>query len=197
MSHRSGRTLPAVALALALALVLTMAASVADAAPRGRALAGRHRAQVQLGVLGSYATGVYDGSAAEIVAHDPGTQRLFVVNGADETVDVLDAGDPSAPSLVDVLEVAGSPTSVDVFDGVVAVAVPADPESAPGSVAFLAAASLAPLATVAVGALPDMLTFTPDGEAVLVANEGQPESDYSLDPEGSVSIIDVSGGSRT
>ncbi|KAA5539936.1 DUF839 domain-containing protein [Roseiconus nitratireducens] len=37
-----------------------------------------------------------------------------------------------------------------------------------------------------------MVTFTPDGNKVLVANEGEP--DDGVDPEGSVSIIDVSGG---
>ena len=45
--------------------------------------------------------------------------------------------------------------------------------------------------SVQVGALPDMLTFTPDGEYLLVANEGEP-SGYGaghVDPEGSVSII--------
>ena len=193
MSHRrsSLRTLAAVSLALALALPAS-----AGAATRGGGLGSRHRTQVELGVLGTYATGIYDDSAAEIVAHDPGTQRLFVVNGADEAVDVLDAADPSAPALVDVLDVGGAPTSVDVSGGVVAVAVPADPESDPGSVAFFDAASLAPLATVEVGALPDMLTFTPDGGAVVVANEGEPAGDYSVDPEGSVSIVDVSGGAE-
>lgn len=188
MSHRRSSALLVGALALALAVP-----AAAGAAP---GLRGRHRPQVALGVLGTYATGIYDESAAEVVAHDPGTQRLFVVNGADETVDVLDAADPTAPVFLGVLELTGAPTSVAVSDGVVAVAVPADPESEPGSVAFFAAGSLAPLSVVEVGALPDMLTFTPDGEAVLVANEGQPAEDYSVDPEGSVSIVDVSGGAE-
>jgi hypothetical protein len=64
---------------------------------------------------------------------------------------------------------------------------------------------------ITVGALPDMLTFTPDGSKLLVANEGTPTVYGTLastspngtrtynpaanDPVGSVSIIDM--GSRT
>ena len=39
-----------------------------------------------------------------------------------------------------------------------------------------------------------MLTYTPDGKYLLVANEGEPNSynqPDSVDPEGSVSIIDL------
>ncbi len=50
------------------------------------------------------------------------------------------------------------------------------------------------LSHVTVGALPDMLTFTPDGSYVLVANEGEPSDDYQTNPEGSVSMINVSNG---
>ena len=36
-----------------------------------------------------------------------------------------------------------------------------------------------------------MVTFTPNGRFILVANEGEPSDDYSVDPEGSISIIKV------
>src|SRR5690606_19899579 len=62
----------------------------------------------------------------------------------------------------------------------------------PGYVAFYQADTLKEIARVNVGALPDNLVFTPDGKTVLVANEGEPSDDYSIDPEGSISIIDIS-----
>ncbi len=152
-----------------------------------------------LEVLGTYESGVFDGSAAEIVAHDPGSQRLFVTNAEEQTVNVLDVSDPTNPTAVvgvDPIDISGigdTATSVAVHGGVVAVAVTADPETDPGHVAFFDTDGNW-LNTVQVGVLPDMIIFTPDGTKVLTANEGQPSEDYTIDPEGSVSIVDISGG---
>jgi len=139
---------------------------------------------------------LFDQSAAEIVAHDPQTQRLFVVNFAENAVDILDITNPREPTRVgQVTGLGGAPNSVAVANGLVAVAVEAPVKTDNGWAVFLDTDGNVRNA-LQVGALPDMITFTPDGSKVLVANEGEPSDPYvpETDPEGSVSIIDVSGG---
>ena len=77
--------------------------------------------------------------------------------------------------------------------GLIAVAVKADSVDANGQIVFLNPDGEV-LAHVEAGALPDMVTFTPDGMKVLAANEGEPSGDYTIDPEGSVTLVDLSGG---
>ncbi len=156
--------------------------------------------QIELEPIGTYASGLFDMSASEIVAHDPRTQRIFVVNAAGGHVDVIDIKNPTQParlSQIDVSAYGASANSVDVYEGVVAVAVEAEPAQSPGAVVFFDVDGNF-LTAVAVGALPDMLTFTPNGRYVLVANEGQPntyeEPGEANDPEGSVSVIDMLRG---
>lgn len=134
-------------------------------------------------------------AAAEITAFDHVTKRLFVVNGALGTVDVIDLQDPANPVTLTTLSVTqfgASANSVDTHDGIVAVAVEGHIKTSPGTVAFYDAATLNLISSVTVGALPDMVTFDERGRQLLVANEGEPNDDYTVDPEGSVSIIDVS-----
>lgn len=139
-------------------------------------------------------------AAAEITAYDATTKRLFIVNGAIGTLDVADLSVPTQPKLLSTIQVSqfgGSVNSVAVHAGLVAVAIASEPKTSLGTVAFYDAASLQLLGSVQVGALPDMLVFTPDGKRVLVANEGEPnsyEAQDSVDPEGSVSIITVHAG---
>lgn len=149
--------------------------------------------------IGTYSSGIFDESAAEIGAYDPLTQSLFVTNSNDNTIDVLSISDPTNPFLdftIDLSPFGGGVNSVTVSNGVLAAAVAAEVTQDPGTVVFFDTLGNL-LNQVEVGALPDMLTFTPDGTRVLVANEGEPDDDYVVDPEGSVSIIDVSGGVNT
>ena len=146
---------------------------------------------IELTKIGTYETGIFDGSAAEISTFDAMSQRVFFTNAEDETVEVLDISNPYAPILINTIDVGGGPNSVDAYNGVIAVAVEGASDDANGYVKFYDYEGNL-LQEVEVGVLPDMLTFTPDGSHVLSANEGQPLEDYSVDPEGSVSIIQVS-----
>ncbi|MEM6253121.1 MAG: esterase-like activity of phytase family protein [Cyanobacteria bacterium P01_D01_bin.156] len=139
---------------------------------------------------------------AEITAFDPASQSLFVVSGGTE-VQLFSLADPSNPTSLGALDVADVIPNIDgvnsvaVADGLVAIAIGADPQTDPGFVAVADIAAVtagdpSAFTVVQVGALPDNIVFSPDGTKLITANEGEP--DDGVDPNGSVSIIDVSGG---
>lgn len=198
---RFGLTTPALLASTLLAGLLAAPAFAVEDPPTTSADDGL----LSLDVLGTYRTGQFDESAAEIVAFDPGTDRTFVVNAQSGSVDVLDASDPTDPTLIESISAAGTAAadgstipagavanSVDVRDdGLVVVAVESDVKTDPGWVLVLDGRELETLGAVRVGALPDMVTFTPDGGRAVVANEGEPSEDYTIDPEGSVSVVSL------
>ena len=151
--------------------------------------------------MGTHTTGEFDEGAAEIVSYDPATFRLFVINAADATVDILDIADPANPTDFGQIDVAGDfpalavggVNSVAVKNGLVAVAVENDNKQANGWVVFYDTAGN-PLKSFPAGALPDCVVFTPNGQFALAANEGEPNGDYSVDPEGSITVIDLRNG---
>lgn len=151
--------------------------------------------RVALSHLGTYSSGIFNQGGAEIVAYDPDSERLFVVNAQAATINILDIRKPNNPTLVrtiDVTPYGAVANSVAVHDGVVAVAIENANRQASGRVVFYNTSGRY-LNDLEVGALPDMLTFSPNGKYVMVANEGEPSADYSVDPEGTVSIIDMKG----
>ncbi|UGS23510.1 choice-of-anchor I family protein [Flavobacterium channae] len=151
--------------------------------------------QIELNYIGSFDPSGVSASTCEIVVHDPASQRLFTTSAVAGYLDIIDFSDPTSLSVINSININpyGGVTSVAVKNGVVAVASPNADETLNGSVLFFDTNGVF-LNQVTVGALPDMITFSPDGTKVMTANEGQPNTDYSIDPEGSVSIIDISGG---
>jgi hypothetical protein len=149
-------------------------------------------------LLGRYSTGIVDTAAAEISAYDPVSKRMFTTSADAQRLDIVDLSNPRAPRLVKTLDFAGEstgPTSVTTSHGRIAVALPGPSKTAPGAVLFIDADGNR-LAKVTVGALPDMVRFTPDGNTLLAALEGEPD-DYCApgrDPEGGIAVIDVSRG---
>ncbi|MGO1667038.1 choice-of-anchor I family protein [Flaviflexus sp.] len=167
---------------------------------------------IALTPVGSYDSGVFDDSAAEIVAYLPDLKATVVVNAAEGTVDVLDSSDPTNPEKTGTLPVAGvelanggtvpdgsTANSVDVrADGLGVVAVEAPEKTDPGYLVFFDARNLEMLGGVTVTALPDMVGFSPDGSYVVSANEGEPSDEYGegtgIDPEGTVAVVSAPGG---
>jgi len=137
-----------------------------------------------------------NGQKSEIVVHDDRTDTLWVagVRG----VDVLDRATGQVLAQIDLTHL-GFVNSVAIHDGLAAMAVESSVDrTQPGWVVFYDTRSRRQEgAVVIVGALPDMLTFTPNGRKVLVANEGTPNPRptapnlSATDPGGSVSIVDV------
>ncbi len=147
-----------------------------------------------------YETEIFDEAVAEVVAYDWFKRRAFVVNVGKKRIDIVDISNIDAPvavGFIDTTPFGGEPRGVAVnprfYLQEIAVSVQADPVTDPGKVVFFSTEGQL-LGAVAVGALPDALTYTPNGKKLLVANEAEPNAASDINPEGSVSIIDVGAG---
>ena len=138
---------------------------------------------------------------SETLSFESASRTLWV--SGPSGVDVLDALTGARQGFINTSGYGGL-NSIAIHGGVAALAFDNSTDRRlPGLVVLYDTVTRAPLAgtsPITVGALPDMVTFTPDGRRLLVANEGTPnavaDTPYSLpDPVGSVSIIDVA--SRT
>lgn len=142
-----------------------------------------------------------DLGAAEISAFDPATNKLFVVKNENEglanqlnQIEVIDFSNPTAMKSIGSIAMkpfGGAVNSVAVHGGKLAAAIQADNKQANGKVAVFKTSDHSKIAEITVGALPDMITFSPDGKYIMTANEGEPSTDYTNDPAGTVSIISV------
>lgn len=150
---------------------------------------------IELQHLGSYAINIA-GSSAEIVSYDSSSNKLFVVNSLKNKLHILDFSNPASLSetkVIDMSAYGGGINSVAARNGIVAIAVEDTVKTDSGKVVFLDASGTF-LKQVKTGSLPDMITFTPNGKYVLTANEGEPNATYTIDPEGTVTVVDISNG---
>lgn len=153
---------------------------------------------VDLTPIGTFASGIVGGS--EIVAHDPTTQRLFITNGGANRIDIIGIANPAAPNLIssiDLTAFGGIVNSVAVKNGLLAAAVASNTRTTPGNVVVFGTDGTV-RRIFAAGVLPDHVSFSPDGNFLLSANEGEPVGTFGqpdfVDPAGSVTVIDLRPG---
>lgn len=146
--------------------------------------------RIKLSALSRYHVGPFNSGASEVVAYDPATQRAFVTNAHKNSVDAVSLAKPESPLFDFSIDFAkhGKVNSLAVMNGILAIAVEAkDPQQA--GVIALFDTDGKPIHSFSAGAMPDMVTFSPNGKFILSANEGEAVSNLSIDPEGSVTLI--------
>ena len=142
-----------------------------------------------------------------------GSQRFTLSSGGGASLQISRSSDPAlvAPTLLNRLTYGTAPLSVSPtaqawvsqsvasFGSLVAVALsPQDyaTNGGKGVVRFyrqMADGSFLWLKDVEVGYLPDGLAFNSTGTRLVVANEGEPTSNYAIDRAGSIGIIAIGG----
>lgn len=151
--------------------------------------------EIKLNLLSSFNNGTAGVNSAEISAYDPASKRLFIANSVGAKMDIVDFSNPANMSLISSVSITpyGNINSVAVYNGIVACGVENAAPQSTGKVVFFDVNGTF-VSQVDAGAMPDMVAFTHDGKKVVVANEGEPNAAYTNDPEGTISIVDISGG---
>jgi hypothetical protein len=150
---------------------------------------------LNLTLLTSFSNGTAGTNSAEIVAFDADVDRLYIANSIAAKLDIVNFSNPAAPVLISSISTTpyGNINSVVAHDSIVALAIENINPQLNGSVVFLDYNGNF-LNQVTVGAMPDMITFNKNYTKILTANEGEPNSAYTVDPEGSVSVVDLTPG---
>ena len=133
-------------------------------------------------------------AGAEIISYDDSTQTFAVTNAEESALELLSLSSAGSLSPFGTVLMPGSINSVSCRDGFAAIAVEGATKQSPGSIVIVDIASKTIVKSYPAGALPDMITFSPDGNKLIAANEGEPDDDFEVNPEGSVTVVDVSNG---
>lgn len=158
--------------------------------------------------LNSYSTGLSseDGGVAEIVKFNSDNKKMYLVNGAEKAVDIVTVNKDETTEFYKRIDVSqmidgfefGDLTSIDINTKhkVIAVAVQEEQYDANGAILILDYEGNY-ITHFEAGVQPDMVTFTPDGNYVLCANEGEPRHGYGdnvTDPKGSITLVNIKKG---
>lgn len=152
-------------------------------------------AEVALRHVGTWASGIFDDGACEIVDYDPALQRLYVTNSSKKNIEVLDLSDPTKPTLIKSLGFGdygaeANAVAVNHARKLVAAAVENENKQEDGRIVLWNTEGEIQIA-YPTGPLPDHIAISPDGRYFVTANEGEPADDYSVDPEGSLTVVDL------
>ncbi|MCF0216135.1 MAG: alkaline phosphatase [Fibrobacteraceae bacterium] len=128
---------------------------------------------------------------SEITAYMPEKKILFSVGDRDAMA-MIDMSDFSKINDRMDYSLTGVATSVSVSGNLVAASILANPETDDGFVQLMRYDDeIRTIGVYPVCSHPDMLTFTPNGKQILVACEGSPSDDFTIDPFGGVAILSI------
>lgn len=144
----------------------------------------------------------FNSSAAEIVSYDSCTDRLYVVNAQASRVDIMRLNPKASPTFAGHIDLntaalaagikIGAANSIATHNGLIAVAIENADKQQNGIIGLYRSDTLELITTYPAGALPDMVGISADGRYIASANEGEPSKDYAVDPEGSITLVDIS-----
>lgn len=205
-----------------LGMVAILATGCKTTSPKASGAASINSGEIEkpplhIELIGRYTSGQYGEGAAEVVAYHENSKRLFVVNGAAKSIDIIPltlmqnkalplpyTGSNLSGSRLQLPKSAQtaegslpikSPNSVYIYRDLMAVAMQNKNKQAAGAVLFYDISTQPKLIkSVKVGSLPDMVAINKDGTLAITANEGEPSKDFKTDPEGSISLIDLRNG---
>jgi len=148
---------------------------------------------LEINEIGNFKIGEGEGYA-EMLRYHPKSKSLMVTASETGTIERLSIQSVTNISKMDPLDLSGGDvTAVAIHGDMVAASIKGDAADSAGMVKLFDTSGKE-IASFTTGPLPDNLAFSPDGRYILTANEGEPSDDYTVDPEGSFTLIDLGAG---